>query len=165
MPVEERQRIALHHQIVAAWGEEAADTLFELIAPAGHELATRQDLDRGFERVDGRFASLEAQIDHRFAESEQRIDHRFAESEQRIDHRFTESEQRIDHRFTEFEHRIDQRFTELDGRFAALDARFAALGERFERRIADAVTTQTRTLVLSQLGALIVIAGLAFGLQ
>lgn len=34
----------------------------------------------------------------------------------------------------------------------------------FERGIADAVTHQTRTLVLSQLGALVVIAGLAFGL-
>lgn len=125
MPVEERQRIALHHRIVAAWGEEAADTLFELIAPAGHELATRQDLERGFER-----------IDHRFAVMEERIDHRFEALEERIDHRFT-----------------------------ALDARFAALGERFERRIADAVTTQTRTLVLSQLAALVVIAGLAFGLR
>lgn len=136
MPVEERQRIALHHRIVAAWGEEAADTLFELIAPAGHELATRQDLERGFERIDHRFAVMEERIDHRFEAMEDRIDHRFAAFQEGIDHRFT-----------------------------ALDARFAALGERFERRIADAVITQTRTLVLSQLAALVVIAGLAFGLR
>ncbi len=35
----------------------------------------------------------------------------------------------------------------------------------FERRISDAVTTQTRTLVFSQLGALVVIAALAFALR
>lgn len=34
-----------------------------------------------------------------------------------------------------------------------------------DRRFADAVTLQTRTLVLSQLVALVVIAGLAFGLR
>lgn len=136
MPVEERQRIALHHRVTAAWGEEAADTLFELIAPAGHELATREDLRRGFERVDHRFDAMEERFDHRFAALEERVDHRFAALEERIDHRFT-----------------------------ALDARFAALGEHFERRIADAVTTQTRTLVFSQLAALVAIAALAFGLR
>ena len=35
----------------------------------------------------------------------------------------------------------------------------------FERRISEAITTQTRTLVFSQLGALVVIAAVAFGLQ
>ena len=39
------------------------------------------------------------------------------------------------------------------------------LGALFERRISEAVTTQTRTLVLSQLAALVAIAALAFGLQ
>lgn len=74
--------------------------MFELIAPAGHELATKQDLARGFGRLEHRLEQLEMRI-----------------------------------------------------------------GERFERRIADAVTTQTRTLVLSQLAALVAIAALAFGLR
>ena len=39
------------------------------------------------------------------------------------------------------------------------------LGGLFERRISEAVTTQTRTLVLSQLAALVAIAALAFGLR
>jgi hypothetical protein len=34
-----------------------------------------------------------------------------------------------------------------------------------DRRIADAVALQTRTLVISQVVALVVIAGLAFGLR
>jgi hypothetical protein len=73
--------------------------------------------------------------------------------------------------------------TYLDGRFGDVDQRFAAIEQRFdrleaqieasehrltallERRISDAVATQTRTLVFSQLGALVVIAALAFGLR
>lgn len=107
MPVEERRRVALRQHVAAAWGEEAADTLFDLITPAGHELATRQDLADGFARVGARFDALE-------------------------------------HRLESMEHRLTA---------------------AFERRIADAVTTQTKTLVLSQLGALVVIAALAFGLR
>lgn len=114
MPVEERRRSTLREHVTAAWGQEAADTLFELIAPAGHEPATRQDLDRVLERVDRRFE------------------------------------------------RVDQRFERLEAR---MDQRFAELGQTVERRIADAITTQTRTLVLSQLAALVAIAALAFGLR
>jgi hypothetical protein len=118
MPVEERRRVALHRQVSATWGEEAAETLFDLITPAGHELATRRDV-----------ASLEARMDERFAAAQARTDGRFDVIEERL---------------------------------GALEHRLLAA---FERRIADAVTTQTRTLVLSQLGALVVIAGLALGLR
>ena len=128
MPVDERRRSALREQVTAAWGEEAADTLFDLVAPDGHEPATKQDLERGFESLDQRFA----QIDERFAQ----VDQRFAQ--------------------------VDQRFERLEAR---MDQRFAEFGQRFEQRIADAITTQTRTLVFSQLAALVAIAALAFGLR
>lgn len=103
MPIEARRRMALHHHASATWGEKVADTLLKLITPAGHELATKADLERLSEQLD---------------RSEARVGQRLAE-----------------------------------------------LGERFERRIADAVTAQTRTLVLSQLGAIVAIAALAFGLR
>lgn len=114
MAIDERRRIALHRQAAASWGEEAADTLLELGAPAGHELATRSDL----------------------REQEQRLDKRFAS--------------------------VDQRFDALDHRLEAMEHRLSAT---FERRISAAITAQTRALVFSQLGALVVIAGLAFGLR
>jgi hypothetical protein len=44
MAVEERRRIALHRAASEAWGEEVADTFMELVAPSGHELATRADI-------------------------------------------------------------------------------------------------------------------------
>jgi hypothetical protein len=96
MPVDERRRLALRAHIAESWGEEAAQTLFELVTPPGQELATRQDV---------------RELHHHIEGAEQRIT------------------------------------------------------ATVERRITDAITTQTRTLVFSQLGALVTIAALAFGLR
>jgi hypothetical protein len=129
MTVEERRRIALHRAAAGTWGEEVADTLVELVAPSGHELATRADV-----------AGLDARWEARVAAMEERWDLRLAAMEERVDARF----EAMDHRLESMEHRLTA---------------------TFERRIADAITSQTRTLVFSQLAALIVIAGLAFGLR
>jgi hypothetical protein len=129
MTVEERRRIALHRAASASWGEENADTLVELVAPSGHELATRSD-------VAGVLAAITA------------LDERLTEQMRAMDERLTEQMRAMDERW---EARSDGLRHELLG---ALD-----------RRIADAVALQTRTLVVSQLVALVVIAGLAFGLR
>jgi len=114
MAIDERRRIALHRQATETWGEEAANTLLELGAPAGQQVATQSDLQH-------------------------------------------------------LEQRLKRRFDELDHQFEALDHRLEAMEHRlsatFERRISDAITSQTRVLVFSQLGALVVIAALAFGLR
>jgi monoamine oxidase len=68
-------------------------------------------------------------------------------------------DQRYDARLETMETRADRR---LDER---LDATADRITAAFERRIADAVTMQTRTLVVSQLGSVVVIAALAFGLR
>jgi hypothetical protein len=147
MAVEERRRIALHRAAAGTWGEEVADTLVELVAPSGHELATRADVQ-----------ALERRMDERFAA---------------VDERLTAMDARWDERLSAMDARWDARLTAMDERLAAMDERWdiklESLGHRltatFERGIADAVTSQTRTLVFSQLAALVVIAGLAFGLR
>ena len=61
MPVEERRRVALHRVVAEVWGEEAADTLLELVTPAGHEPATRgdvADLRRAIEAMDAGAAAV-----------------------------------------------------------------------------------------------------------
>jgi hypothetical protein len=68
MAVDERRRIALHRQASASWGEEAADTLLELGAPAGRELATRADLQHLSERIDARFDASEERMNSRFSQ-------------------------------------------------------------------------------------------------
>ncbi|MEX2505013.1 MAG: hypothetical protein WD378_09185, partial [Egicoccus sp.] len=124
MPIDERRRIALRSQIATTWGEEAAQTLFELLTPAGQEMATRTDLEAGFAAMDGRFSAVDA---------------RFAVLEERLDG-------------------MEERFKEhVSSEFNRLDA-------NSERRINQAITMQTRTLVWSQLGALVTVAALAFGL-
>lgn len=106
MAVEERRRIALHRAAAQSWGEEVADTLVELVAPSGHELATRAD-------VQGVLSAMDA---------------------------------------------MDDRWSE---RLEATEQRLTAA---FERGLREAVTSQTRALVVSLLVSVVAIAGLAFGL-
>jgi hypothetical protein len=113
----------------ASWGEEVADTLVDLVAPSGHELATRAD-------IQGLLAAMEAM--------DARWDERFAVAERRWDERFAAAEQWHEAGLAGLEHRLTA---------------------AFERGIREAVTTQTMTLVISQLVAVVVIAGLAFGLR
>ena len=129
MAVEERRRIALHRAAAELWGEEVADTLIELVAPSGQDLATRED-------VRGVLAAIAA-----------------------TDDRWSERLIAMDERWSERVTAMDQRWqAEMHGlRHELLAA--------FEHGIASAVTHQTRTLVISQLVALVVIAGLAFGLS
>jgi hypothetical protein len=123
MAVEERRRIALHRAAAESWGEEVADTLVELVAPSGHELATRADI-RGVldamaamdERWDERIAALEARWDERFVASEARSDERFMALEARWDERFVALEARWDERFMALEARWDERFVALEAR-------------------------------------------------
>ena len=135
MTVEEGRRIALHRAATESWGEEVADTLVELVAPSGHELATRAD-------IRGVLDAMEAM-------------------DQRWDARFTAAEQRSDERFTAAEQRWDQRLATSKAEMEAMEHRLQA---GFQRGIREAVTSQTRTLVVSQLVVIVAITGLAFGL-
>jgi hypothetical protein len=203
MAVEERRRIALHRAAAESWGEEVADTLVELVAPSGHELATRADIqgvlevmaamdERWDERIaalearwDERIAALEARWDERFAVSEARWDERFAVSEARWDERFAALEARWDERFVALEARWDERFVAseartderqgeferrldiMDGawqdRLAASDARTEAglhsLRADFERSLREALTRQTRVVVVSLVATVVSMSG------
>lgn len=184
MPVEERRRVQLRNVVAAAWGEEAADTLFELMTPAGQDLATRQDVDGlrrvtedGFHRVDQRLDALESRMD-RFESSvgdrldrfESGVGERLGRFESGVGTLMGLLEIRMDERLGRFESGVGTQLVALEARMdergqARLDAMEHRLLERFERRIADAVTSQTRTLVFSQLGALLAMAAIAFGLR
>lgn len=143
------------------------------------------------ERWDERLAALEVRWDERLSGLELRWDERLGAAELRWDERLSAMDERIaglelrwDERLGAAELRWDERMGAMDERITAMelrwDERLAAMDTRwqiemqgtrdqllgaFERRIADAVNHQTRTLVFSQLGALVVIAALAFGLR
>ena len=140
MAVEEGRRIALHGAAAESWGEEVADTLMESIAPSGHELATRQD-------IDGILAAMDA-MDERWEE------------------RLTTLDQRWDDRLTAMDQRWNDRLTGMDERWQAEGrALRAELVGTIERRVGDAITAQTRLLIISFFVALVAIAGLAFGMN
>jgi hypothetical protein len=143
MSIDERRRLALHRAAAGTWGEEVADTLAELVGPSGDEVATKDDVGHLGHRMDG-------------------LEHRMDTMEQRWDERITSLEQRWDDRIVALDRRWDDRIAAQNERIGAMEHRITAT---FERRIADAITTQTRTLVFSQLSAVVVIAALAFGLR
>ena len=190
MAVEERRRIALHRAAAESWGEEVADTLVELVAPSGHELATRADIqgvldamaamdERWDERLaalearwDERLAALEARWDARFVAMDERWDARFEALEARWDAHFAASEGRADARFEasearqgEFERRLEIMDAAWKDRLAASDARTEAglQGVRadFQRSLQEAMTRQTRVVVFSLVATVVSMSGVS----
>jgi hypothetical protein len=135
MPVEEPRRIALHRAAAASWGEEVADTLVELLTPAGHEMATRADIQTVLTAMDA---------------MDQRWDERLAAMDERIN----AMDQRWDERLAAMDEGWDQRMEATEQRLTAA----------FERGLREAITSQTRLIVVSLLVAIVTIAGLAIGL-
>jgi predicted nuclease with TOPRIM domain len=142
MPTEERDRRALVRAAADSWGEEVAATLSELLPPAGARPATRTDIDGVLVAMDAMDARLEGRMD------------------------------RLDGRMDRFEGRMDG----LEERLGGVEREVRGLGERIdgivhrvnadaERRFTDLVTAQTRSLMLSLFGTVVVIAALAFGLR
>ena len=76
--VSEPQRLALHAAARATLGDEEGDTLMALTPPANTEIATRQDLERIGERLDGKMNSLEERLNFRMDSLEERLDARIA---------------------------------------------------------------------------------------
>lgn len=128
MPVEERRRAQLRHAAAASLGEEAADTLMELVTPAGHDPATHAD-------IKGVLTALDA-MDERWSAQLTAMDERWSE------------------RLTAMDERSEQRSLAMEHRLTAT----------FERGLREAITSQTRALVVTLLVAVVAIAGLAFGL-
>jgi chromosome segregation and condensation protein ScpB len=129
MPVEERRRVALRRLVSEAFGEEAADTLFELVTPPGESPAT----------------------------------------ERSIDELRTSTERNIDELRTSTRRGFDELRTSMEAGDARLEHQLEGVEHRltaaFERRLSETFTAQTRVLVFSQLGTLVAIAALAFGLR
>jgi chromosome segregation ATPase len=127
------------------------------------------EVDQRFDRVDQRFVEVDQrfeQVDQRFEQIDQRfgqVDRRFEQIDQRfeqVDRRF----EQVDQRFAD----VDRRFGQVDHRFDLLDARFESLEHRlvatFESGLRQALTSQTRLVILSLLAAFFVVSALALGI-
>ena len=157
MAVEERRRIALHRAAAESWGEEVADTLVELVAPSGHELATRADIQGVLEAM----AAMDERWDERLAALEARWDARFVAMDERWDARFAASEARQG----ELERRLEIMDAAWKDRLASSDARTEAglQGVRadFQRSLQEAMTRQTRVVVVSLVATVVSMSGVS----
>jgi predicted nuclease with TOPRIM domain len=149
MSTDERNRSALVRAAADSWGEEVAATLSELLPPAGARPATKADIEGVLVAMDAMDTRLEGRMD-------------------RLEGRMDRLDGRMD--------RLDGRMARLEERLGGVEAEVRGLGERIdgivhrvnadaERRFTDLVTGQTRSLMLSLFGTVVVIAALAFGLR
>ena len=157
MPVEERRRAALRRAAAASLGEEAADTLMELVTPAGHDPATRAD-------VQGVLAAVDA-LDERLTTQLTAMDQRLTALDERWSERLTAMDERWSERLTALDERWSERLTGIDEQWGhRADGMEQRLTATFERGLREAITSQTRALVVSLMVSVVAIAGLAFGL-
>ena len=155
MVVDDRRRLAAFDRLTDAVGEETSRTIFEMLAEVGPGVASDGDV----QDVRTQVGALAVECRQEFAEIRQR----FAEVDQRfeqVDQRF----EQVDRRFEQ----IDRRFEQIDHRFDLLDARFESLEHRlvatFEAGLRQALTSQTRLVILSLLAAFFVVSALALGI-
>jgi hypothetical protein len=74
-------------------------------------------------RMDVRFARMDARIDEKFAAQDARIDEKFAAQDARIDEKFAAQDARIDEKFV----RIDEKFVGVEHELAELRIAVARL--------------------------------------
>jgi hypothetical protein len=65
MAVDERRRSELYERLAATIGPDQAATMFELLPPAGADVATREDLAAVEKRLEQRMEGLEQRMDDR----------------------------------------------------------------------------------------------------
>lgn len=146
MPVDESRRAQLRRAAAQTLGEEAAGTLMDLVTPAGQDPATRSDIQGVLSALD----AMDERWSERFAAMDQRLD--------AMDERWSERLDAMDLRWSERLTAMDDQWEE---RSQGMEHRLTAT---FERGLREAITSQTRALVVSLLVSVVAIAGLAFGL-
>jgi septal ring factor EnvC (AmiA/AmiB activator) len=176
MVVDDRRRLAAFERLTDAVGEETSRTIFEMLAEVGPGVASDGDV----QDVRTQVGALAVECRQEFAEIHQHfaeVDRRFEQVNQRfeqVDQRFELIDQRfeqVDRRFEQVDQRfadVDRRFGQVDHRFDLLDARFESLEHRlvatFESGLRQALTSQTRLVILSLLAAFFVVSALALGI-
>ena len=87
MAATEPERLALHAAARATLGEQEGDTRMAITAPADHDIATRQDVERAEERLGARIEASEDRTNARIQAFEDRTNARIEASEDRINAR------------------------------------------------------------------------------
>jgi hypothetical protein len=63
MAVSDARRLQVFEQARAHWGEGPAETLMELVVPAGQDMATKADIDMAVVTLSSRFDGTDRRID------------------------------------------------------------------------------------------------------
>jgi hypothetical protein len=133
-----QNRYRLQQKLEEVLGRDQAATLMEhLPAQPWHELAQRDEMNARFDAVDHRFEQLDQQLDQRFEQVGERLG------------------------------AIDQRFGGVDGHFAVLGERMQTMEYKLlaviRSEMAGLISTQTKTIVVALVAAIIANSALMIG--
>jgi predicted nuclease with TOPRIM domain len=171
MTVDETRRIELYEQLSVLVGAEATRTLFELLPPAGRDVATSDDIDHLARDLRAEMTQLRSDL--RGEMTELRGDLRGEMAELRGDLRGEMTELRGE--MTELRGGMAELRGEMTGSRGEFRGELQAMTERIEglrhellgalhHEISRALVVQTRTTVFAMVTALAAIAALALGL-
>jgi chromosome segregation ATPase len=164
MTVDETRRIELYEQLSVLVGAEATRTLFELLPPAGRDVATSDDIDHLARDLRAEMTQLRSDL--RGEMTELRGDLRGEMAELRGDLRGEMTELRGG--MTELRGEMTGSRGEFRGELQAMTERIEGLRHELlgalHHEISRALVVQTRTTVFAMVTALVAIAALALGL-
>ena len=141
----QERRFELHRRLEEVLGREHADALMEHLPPhSWNELPTKGQMNARFDDVYARFDVIDRKFDE--------VDARF----EQVDQRFEQVDQRFE--------QVDRRFEKVDARFDAMDMKMEAMEHRIlgtiRTEMAGLISTQTKTLVIGLVAAIIANSGL-----
>jgi DNA anti-recombination protein RmuC len=101
-----------------------AELMAESFVHYADKLVTRDYLDARldgqWEKIDSRFAQMQAEFDGRFVQMQASFDGRFAQMRSDIDMRFAQMQAQLDGRFAQMRSDIDMRFAAVHSKFTQL---------------------------------------------
>jgi hypothetical protein len=138
MAVDEHMRHEVHRSFAELWDEDRAAAVMVMMSPDLSNLATKDELEAGLAGVRGEVSGLRGEVSGLRGEVE---------------------ESRVDFRL--FQQKTLDEFRVLRGELREQEQRLAA---RFEESLRKAITSQSRTIVLSMLALVVTMFASVVGL-
>jgi len=95
MGVSDARRLEVYEQARAQWGDGPAETLMEMVVPAGQDMATRQDVERSVELIRNELVASRSDLEASIAQLRSDLEASIAQLRTDMEVRFARLEERM----------------------------------------------------------------------